>query len=295
MRIKLSSAERSFDIVNILLLLLACVAVIIPILHVAAGSLSSTNALIHTRVKLWPVEWNLDNYKLVINNGIFWHAFRNTLIIVLLGTAVNMLMTIFTAYPLSRRGFRGRSFFLLAILFTIIFQAPTVPVYLIVKSLGLINTLGALIIPAALSAFNLLICMTFFRSLPEEMFEAARVDGMGEMNILWKIAVPLSVPIMVTLILFYAVGHWNSYYSALLYITKPEWKPLQLYLYAMIAQFNMNETEGAAAAIAERTADISPQGLQMATVIVATVPILLVYPFIQKHFVKGALLGSIKE
>lgn len=295
MRIKSTPAERLFDIGNVLLLLLTCVVVILPILHVVAGSLSSTNALIHTRVKLWPVEWNIDNYKLVINNSIFWRSFRNTLFVVAVGTALNMLLTILTAYPLSRRGFRGRSFFLLVILFTIIFQAPTIPVYLIVKSFGLINTLWALIIPAALSAFNLLICMTFFRSLPEELFEAARVDGMSEFNILWRIAVPLSVPIMVTLILFYAVGHWNNYYSALLYVTKADLKPLQLYLYSIIAQFNLNETDGAAAAVAERTADISPQGLQMATVIVATVPILLVYPFIQKHFVKGALIGSIKE
>ncbi|WP_135556237.1 carbohydrate ABC transporter permease [Paenibacillus cymbidii] len=295
MRIRHSRGERTFDIVNVLLMLLACAAIILPVLHVAAGSLSSTNALIHMRVKLWPVEWNFDNYKLVINNSIFWRSFRNTLFVVIVGTAINMLLTILTAYPLSKRGFRGRKLFLLLIVFTIIFQAPIVPVYIIVKSFLLINTLWALIIPAALNAFNLLICMTFFRSLPEEMFEAARVDGMDEMRILWKIAVPLSLPIMVTLILFYAVGNWNNYYLALLYVTKPALKTMQLYLYTMIAQFSMNETDGAAAAIAERSADISPQGLQMATVLVATIPILLVYPFIQKHFVKGALIGSIKE
>lgn len=292
MRIRKSTGEHIFDLANIILLALACLTVIIPIAHVVASSFSSTNALIHAEVGLWPVGFNTDNYKVVLQNERFWRAFGNTLIIVIGGTLINMFLTVLTAYPLSKMYFRGRKWFMLIIVFTMIFYAPMIPSYLIVKNLGLINTLWALILPAALSAFNLLICLTFFRSLPEELFEAARVDGMSEFNMVWKIAVPLSKPIMVTLILFYAVGHWNNYYAALLFVTKPELQPLQLYLYTVVAKSNVNEMM---AQITETTSDLSPQGVQMATVLVATVPVLLIYPFIQKHFIKGALIGSIKE
>lgn len=292
MRIRRTTGERIFDISNILFLLFACITVIIPVLHVVASSLSSTNALIHARVSLWPVELNFDNYAAVMNNQIFWKSFGISVFVVIVGTLFNMVLTILTAYPLSKGYLRGRHFVLMFIVFTMIFYAPMIPTYLVVKSLGLINTVWALIIPVGLSAFNLLICLTFFRSLPEELFEAARVDGMSEYQMVWRIAVPLSKPIMVTLMLFYSVGHWNNYYTALLYITDQGLKPLQLYLYGIIAKSDVNEMLSTAV---ESTTDLSPQGLQMATIIVATVPIVMVYPFIQKHFIKGALIGSIKE
>lgn len=293
MKIKTSFGEKCFDIANTAFLLLACLLVILPLMHVVAGSLSETNALIHSQVKLWPVGFNLDNYILVFKNTTFWRSFGVTLFVVVVGTLINMVLTVLTAYPLSKPYLKGRRPFMLYIIFTMIFQAPMIPTYLLVKALDMLNTIWALIIPGALSAFNLILCITFFRSLPEELFEAARVDGMSEYRIVWRITMPLSLPIVVTLLLFYAVAHWNNYYSALLYITDAKLRPLQMYLYMLLAQYDTSDARSFMSTIT--TWDVSPQGLQMATIIVATVPILLIYPFVQKHFIKGAMLGSLKE
>lgn len=290
MKIKASPGEKVFDVCNVVFLVVICALVLIPLLHIAAASFSSTNALIHSRVKLWPVEFNLDNYKKVVENTSFWLSFRITVFIAVFGTLLNLVLTVLMAYPLSKPGLRGRKVFMLIIVFTMIFSAPLIPTYLIVKGLGLVNTIWAMIIPSAISMFNVVLCLTFLKGLPEELFEAARVDGMSEYGIVFKIAVPLSVPILVTLTLYYAVHHWNSYFAAMIYITKSELRPLQLYLYAMIAQGNTNDM---ASTIAEEM-DTSPEGLKMATIIVATTPILLIYPFIQKHFIKGTLIGSLK-
>lgn len=293
MKIKKTFAEQCFDVINIIVLSLACLAVVIPLLHVVAGSFSSTNALIHSKVTLWPVEFNADNYELVLQNKTFWRAFGITIFVVVVGTTLNMLLTIFTAYPLSKHYLAGRKGFMLYVIFTMIFSAPMIPTYLVVRNLELLNTVWALIIPAALSAFNLMLCITFFRSLPEELFEAARVDGMSEYGIVTKIALPLSMPINVTLLLFYSVSHWNNYYSPLLYISDAKLKPLQLFLYNLLAEFDTSDSKSVVNNIANF--DISPQGLQMATIVVATLPIIIVYPFMQKHFIKGAMLGSLKE
>jgi putative aldouronate transport system permease protein len=293
MKIKRSIGEVIFDSANVVLLLLFCAAVAIPLLNVIAGSLSSNEAIIHSEVALWPVGFNLHNYEFVIKNAVFWRSFGVTVQIVLIGTAINMLLTILTSYPLSKGWLGGRKVILLFIIFTMIFQAPLVPAYILVKSFGMLNTIWSLIIPGALSAFNMMLCITFMRSLPEEMFEAARVDGMSEYRIVWRIVAPLSMPINVTLILFYAVGHWNNYLAPLLYITDRELQPLQLYLYKLISQFDADSAGGQS--VLELSSAITPQGLQMATIVIATIPIIIVYPFLQKHFIKGALLGSVKE
>lgn len=289
---KRSLSEKTFDTFNTVILLVMSLFVLFPVLHVVSGSLSDTSALMQAEVKLWPVGWNLNNYETVLHNSTFWQSFGITLIVVVGATSLNMIMTVMTGYPLSKMHLKGRKFVLLMILFTMIFQAPLIPTYLLIKELALLNTLWVLMIPFAINAFYLLIMITFFRGLPEELFEAARVDGMSEFDILWKIAVPLSVPIMVTLLLFYSVGHWNSYFPALMYINDPDLRPLQLYLYNLIAKANINESMGN---VSESAINLSPQGLQMATIVVSTVPIVMVYPFIQKHFIKGALIGSMKE
>ncbi|TXK77037.1 carbohydrate ABC transporter permease [Paenibacillus sp. N3.4] len=293
MKIKRSSGEVAFDAVNVGLLLLFCIAVAIPLMNVIAGSLSSNEAIIHAKVFLWPVGFNLHNYDFVIRNAVFWKSFLVTIQIVLIGTAINMVLTILTSYPLSKGWLGGRKIILLFIIFTMIFQAPMVPMYILVKSLGLLNSIWSLIIPGALSAFNMMLCITFMRSIPEELYEAARVDGMSEYRIVWRIVAPLSMPINVTLILFYAVGHWNNYLGPLLYITDRELQPLQLYLYKLISQFDMDSAGGQS--VLELSTAVTPQGLQMATIVIATIPIIIIYPFLQKHFIKGALLGSVKE
>ncbi|MHA6482535.1 carbohydrate ABC transporter permease [Paenibacillus sp. strain BS8-2] len=293
MRIKRTWGERTFDTANLTILFLFCVAVAIPLMNVIAGSFSSNEAIIHNEVTLWPVGFNFENYAFVIKNEVFWRSFGVTIQIVLIGTAINMLLTILTSYPLSKSWLRGRKIVMLFIIFTMIFQAPIVPMYLLIKELHLLNSIWALIVPGAISAFNMMLCITFIRSLPEELFEAARVDGMSEYGIVWRIVTPLIMPINVTLILFYAVGHWNNYFGPLLYITDRALQPLQLYLYNLISQFDMDSAGGES--MLELSMAITPQGLQMATIVVATVPIVIIYPFLQKHFIKGALLGSVKE
>ncbi|WP_336774098.1 carbohydrate ABC transporter permease [Paenibacillus sp. MMO-58] len=294
MRIRRTFGEATFDAFNYILLAFFCLAVVVPLLYVIAGSLSSNEAITHSEVFLWPVGLSFDNYDFVIHNRVFWRSFGVTAVIVIVGTTINMVMTLLTSYPLSKSWLGGRKPILLFIIFTMIFQAPMVPMYLLIKELHLLNSIWALIVPGALSAFNMMLCITFLRSIPEELFEAARVDGMSEYGILWRIVTPLSMPINVTLILFYAVGHWNNYLGPLLYVTDPAKQPLQLYLYNLISQFDM-DSAGGASSVLELSSKLTPQGLQMATIIVATVPVIIIYPFLQKHFIKGALLGSVKE
>lgn len=293
MAIKRSLGEKIFDACNVIFLVIASLLVVIPVVHVIAGSFSSTQALIQNKVFLLPVDFNLDNYKLVIQNKTFWSTFKNSVLLVVVGTAINMVMTLVTAYPLSKSYLKGRKVFILAFVFTMIFHAPLIPTYILIRNLGLLDTFWALVVPPAIGMFNLIMCITFFRSLPEELFEAARVDGMSEYRILWKIAVPLSMPIVVTLLLFYAVNHWNSYFNALIYITDRKLYPLQLYLYHLLAEANAIDNYRGVNTLA--SLDTSPQGLQLATIVVATVPIVIIYPFLQKHFIKGAMLGSLKE
>ncbi|MNI49314.1 L-arabinose transport system permease protein AraQ [compost metagenome] len=181
---------------------------------------------------------------------------------------------------------------MLLIIFTMIFNAPIIPSYLLVKNLYLLNTIWALVLPGAISAFNMILCITFFRTVPDDLFDAARVDGMSEYGMVWRIVIPLSMPIVMTLLLFYAVGHWNNYFGPLLFINDRNKQTLQMYLYSLIANGDSDSTAGAGA---EAGLKLSPVAIQMATIVLATVPVVLIYPFLQKHFVKGALLGSVKE
>lgn len=293
MKIKQSAGEKIFDIGNLSFLALVSLAAVLPLLHVIAGSMSSANALIHNQVSLWPVEFTMENYGHVVNTPSFWKSAGMTLQVVLIGTAINMFLTIITAYPLSKSYLRGKRAVLLMIIFTMIFQAPIIPVYLVVKSFGMLNTIWSIIIPGAISAFNMILCLTFFRGIPEELFDAAKVDGMNEYGIVFRIAIPLSKPIMVTLLLFYAVGHWNNYMGPLLYITDRGKQTLQMYLYSLISQGKSNDI--AATASAESAIKLLPEALEMATIVLATLPIIVLYPFLQKHFIKGAMLGSVKE
>lgn len=292
-KIKQSTGERVFDIFNIAFLALFALATLAPFLHILAASFSDKHALVNMQVTFWPIKPQFDNYDMVLNNKMFWNSYKITIILVVLGTVIQMFMTLITAYPLSKRYLPGRKYFMLAIVFTMIFHAPMIPSYLVIKQLHLIDTLWALIIPGALSSFNMILCITYFKSIPDELFEAARIDGMPEFQILWKIALPISKPIIVTLILFYAVGTWNSYYGGLMFITKQSLKPLQVFMYNLIAQSSYNGMDEVQQR--ELVSNITPDGLKMAAIIVASLPIITVYPFIQKYFIKGAMIGSLKE
>ncbi|MCU6711252.1 carbohydrate ABC transporter permease [Paenibacillus sp. J5C_2022] len=291
MVIRKSIGERIFDASNYTLLALLGLLSLLPILHVVAGSFSSPNAIIHNHVFLWPVEPTMEHVNTVAANADFWRAVWMTVKVTAIGTLLNILLTVMGSYPLSKANLRGRKGIMLFILVTMIFQAPIIPVFMLIKELHLLNTMWALIIPSAISAFNMILCTTFFRGLPEELFEAAKIDGMNDYRIVFQIALPLSKPIMMTLILFYAVGHWNSYMGPLMYITDRSLQTLQLYIYYMMAG---SMSDIGMSPISDVSLSLVPKALEMATIVLATAPIVVLYPFFQKHFVKGAMIGSLK-
>ncbi|MDR6881273.1 carbohydrate ABC transporter permease [Bacillus sp. 3255] len=287
--IRMSPARRGFLIANYIILTLTGLAMILPFIYIFAGSFSSGHAISAGKVLLWPVEWTLENYKAVTNNKALWRAFGVTLLLTTVGTFINLVFTSLMAYGLARNDLRGRKFILLFIVFSMIFQVPIIPLYLLVKSLGMLNSLWALIIPGTISAFNLIIMITFFQNIPESLTEAAKIDGADEYRTLWKVVLPLSLPSLSTIGLFYAVGHWNGYFSALMFLRNSMLYPLQVKLRALIVESDAESTMQAASLSLQ-----SLEGIKMAAIIVATIPVILIYPFIQKHFIKGAMLGSLK-
>jgi putative aldouronate transport system permease protein len=282
--------RKAFTIFNYCFLTLLSLVMLFPFLHITAGSFSGGLAISQGRVDLWPVEFTLDNYKAVMKNISIWRSFGVTIYVTMMGTFINLVMTCLMAYGLSKTFLKGRTIIMILILFTMIFQAPMIPTYLVVKSVGLLDTLWALMIPAAISAFNLIIMITFFKNIPQELIDSAKIDGCDEYRTLWKIVLPLSLASLYTIGLFYAVGHWNGYMQALFYIRDTDLYPLQIKLRQLIVvSESMDNPSYSSGSIHQ-----SPEGIKMASILVATVPILLVYPFIQKHFVKGAMLGSLK-
>ncbi len=263
---------------------------LLPFLHILAGSFSSGNAIMQGKVTIFPIEFTLLNFKAVLNDAAIWRSFGISIFVTVFGTAINLLLTSLMAYGLAKTDLKGRSFLILLVLFTMIFQAPMIPSYLVVKDLGMLNTLWSIMIPNAISAFNLIIMMSFFQRIPKDLLEAARIDGCGEYRTWWKIALPMSLPAMTTVGLFYAVGHWNGYFNSLMFIRDSSLFPLQVKLRKLLVESDAE----AMMQSAELTLS-SIEGIKMAAIMVATIPILVIYPFIQKYFTQGAMLGSIKE
>lgn len=286
---KLSRSGKVFQVFNIIFLGLLALSMLLPILHVLAKSLSGVQALTNSEVGLLPVDFTLLNYQYVLSNSAILRSFAVTIYITVVGTLINLIMTSSLAYPLSREEYKGRKIFLVMVLLTMIFPAPLIPLFILVKEMNLMNSLWSLMIPGAISAFNFFVMRSFFQQIPKELIEASRIDGCGELRILWNIIVPLSKPVMATVGLFYAVVHWNTYMHALYFINEPRLYPLQVKLRQML-MLDQVETGN------EMFSDLlsAPEGIQMATVIVAMIPIIAVYPFLQKYFVKGMMLGSIK-
>lgn len=278
-------ARKWFEAGNYLFLTLVSLAVFLPFLNIAAGSFSGGKSILQGLVTVLPVNFTLENYGAVIKNTGFWKSFSITVYITVLGTALNLLVTSLMAYGLARQGLKGRSTIILIVLFTMIFTAPIIPSYLLVKSFGMLDSLWALMIPTLVSGFNLLIMISFFQNIPDGLTEAAKIDGCTEYRTFWSIVLPLSMPVMTTIGMFYAVAHWNGYFAAMMYLRDPGFFPLQVKLRQMMIQENTGVL---------LTSQSSPEGIQMAAIIVATVPVMLIYPFIQKHFVKGAMIGSVK-
>lgn len=276
-----------------LFLALLAFTTLYPLLQVFATSLSSSRAIISGEVKLWPVELSGQSFALLIQDGGIFQAFRNSVVITAVGTALNMVMTLFAAYPLSKKRLWGRNPIILWITFTMLFSGGLIPHFILIKSLGLMNSYGAIWLLALISTYNLFVMKTYFEGLPEEIEESAWMDGANDMVILWRIVLPLSVPMIAALSLFYAVYWWNSYFSVLIYITDPEKYSLMVKLYQMLQSVAGMITDFESDLYAQQEVP-TPEGVKAAAIVVTMLPILLVYPFLQKYFVKGVLIGSVK-
>ncbi len=280
----------SFGIAAIyaLITLLALIC-LYPFLNVLACSLSGYNPVLSGRVTFYPIDLTIEAYKQILGRTTIWTAMRTTVLVTLLGTALSLVLTILAAYGLSIQDLPGRRVMTGFILFTMYFGGGMIPTFLVVKGVGLYNTLGALFIPQSISVFNFIVMRTFFKELPDSLQDAARIDGASYLQVLFKIILPLSLAVIATIGLFYAVGYWNSYFDALIYIQDGDKYTLQLRLRNMLFGSELgNAADDVGGTV------VMPQTLKMATVVVSTVPILVVYPWLQKYFVKGVMLGSVK-
>lgn len=288
---KVSASDKIIDSFIILLVTVASVICLVPILHLAAISLSSNAAILSNKVTVFPVEWSTMAYESVFKDAKMVSSLFFTILLVAVFTVVCMVMTICAAYPLTKKKLKGRDFFLIIIVFTMFFSGGLIPEYLLVKSLKLTNTLWALVLPGMINAFYLIILKSFFASIPEELEESARIDGSSHFGTLFRIVLPLSLPVLATLSLFYAVGRWNGFMDALFYITNQDLYPIQLKLYQLVISNQMSDataTEGMNA-----IAPI-PESLKAASIMFATIPILLVYPWLQRYFISGIMIGAVK-
>lgn len=292
--VKESKGDRLFDIINYFLLVVVLIIVLYPLIFVAVASISNPAAVVNGEVWLLPKEITFTGYEKLFANKEILKGYMNTIIYTVVGTMVNVVMTILAAYPLSRKDFSGRNIFTALFVFTMFFSGGLIPTYLIVKDLGMTNTMWALIIPNAVAVWNIIIMRTFFQqSIPFEIQESAQIDGCGNFKILLKIILPLSMPILAVMTLFYSVAHWNSFFSALIYLSERDKYPLQLFLREILIQSNMQDMIQTSEESLAKTI-MEAESIKYALVIVANLPILMLYPFLQRYFVKGMVIGAIK-
>lgn len=292
MHMKLTTGERIFEFFNVMILVLLSLAALYPLVFVLFASFSDPGLLAQNRgLLLFPKGFTTEAYRLVFMNPSIGTAYFNTLFYVVVGTTINIVLTSMAAYGLSRRDVMWKNAIMFMIVFTMFFDGGLIPTYLLVSNLGLLDTRWALIIPGALSAFNLIIMRTAFQAVPVELEESARLDGASDFRICWSVVFPLSLPVIAVMILFYGVAHWNSWFSAMIYLQSRALFPLQLILREILI---VNDTGSMLTGVSSGDQMPIGQTIKYATIIVATVPILCVYPFLQKYFVKGVMIGAIK-
>jgi len=262
-----------------------------PFLNVLAKSLSANWAIISGKVGLLPVAFTMENVMFVIRDRLFQNAFLIAIFVTVVGTLGSVVFTAVTAYPLSKKHLPGIKFILLLYIFTMLFNGGLVPTYLLVKNLHLMDNLGSLILPALINVFNMLLMKNYYESLPESLEESAKLDGASNLRIVLSIVIPISAPVFATISLFYAVYFWSDWFHPMLYLNEPALKPLQLYLRDIILQAS---DENLLNQDIDALLNLSPEGIRNATIIVSTIPILLVYPMLQRYFIKGILIGSVK-
>lgn len=283
------AGARIARVLNSMLLALVSLICLLPFLHMIAKSFSGAAAVSAGWVTFYPIDFTLNTYRYVLQDSLFFSSFRNSVMITVGGTLLSLTFTVLAAYPLSKQHLRGRRVILLLYVFTMLFYGGMVSIYVFMRTLNLLNTLACQIIPLLVSQYNLFVMKTFFEGIPESIEESAHIDGAGPLRTLVSIVLPLSLPSLATIGLFYAVAYWNNYYHPMLFITRADVKPLQMYLYELITTTqNLYEVDPVIAA------GLSSSGMQAAAIVVSTLPILLVYPFLQKYFIKGLTVGSVK-
>lgn len=286
--------DKWFEAINITLLALLSLLVLYPLVFVISASISNPAHVLNGEMWLLPKELTFAGYKKVLDNKDLLTSYGNTILYTVVGTAINLVMTIMAAYPLSKRDMAGRNVLMALMVFTMYFSGGLIPTYMLIKQLGMTNTMWALVIPNAVSVWNIIIMRTFFQSsIPNEVKEAASIDGCSDMRILWRIVLPLSMPIVAVMILFYSVGHWNAYFNAMIYLTDRSDYPLQLILREILIQGQMEQMTNVGDASHAKTI-MDEELIKYAAVVVANLPILALYPFLQKYFVKGVMIGAIK-
>lgn len=293
-RVKRSVEDLIFDVVIYVFIIIFVIAITYPIIYIISCSFSSSQAVIGGRVNLLPVEFSLEGYKTIFNYDSVWIGYRNTIIYTFVGTFINVIMTILAAYPLSRKDFYGRGIFTFIFTFTMFFSGGLIPTYLLVTHMGMRNSMWALIIPTAVSVWNIIITRTYYQNtIPDELLEAAKLDRCNDFQFVLYIVLPLSGAITAVNVLFYAVEHWNAYFQAMIYLTDEELFPLQLILRKILI---LNSVDGKmmtnAAAYSAKVG--LKELLKYSLIIVSSAPMMILYPFVQKYFVKGVMVGSLK-
>lgn len=287
--IRISPSRRAFLIINTIVLILISAVMLYPAIYVIAASFSEETAILKGDVFLYPVRVHVKAYQKVFQYPMLWESYRNTLIYTTLGTTINLTLTVFGAWALSQRKMVGRRFLTLMCTFTMFFGGGMIPTFLVVKELGLLNTIWGILLPSAVSTYNMILMRTFFRQIPQSLVEAAELDGCRDFGVLFKIVLPLSLASLMTIGMFYAVGHWNSYFPAVMYLTtNKSLNPLQIILRQVVLLNEIVEN-------ASSTENVMAEGIKYATIVVAMLPMLCVYPFVQRYFVKGVMVGSVKE
>lgn len=294
-KIKKTIGEMLFDGLNVALMFFMMLITLYPFLNVLAVSMSDYSEYVNHPMMFYPRKFDFSAYKLMLHNPLLLSSYKNTLFIAIVGTAVNMTLTLLTAYPLSKKYLRGNRIIMVMILFSMMFGGGMIPNYLLVKKLGLLNSLWALILPGAMSAYNMILMRTFLETIPDSLEESARMDGASDLTVLIRIILPLSMPAMAAIALFYAVSNWNIFFSAVIYTSERSKWTLQLLLREIILDSAQAAQEASGSAAPENGGMVNTQNIKTAAIIVTVLPILMVYPFLQKYFVKGIMLGAVKQ
>ncbi len=293
MKISKQKGIHTFDVILILLSVIIMVIIAYPLFFVVIASFSDPQAVLGGKITFWPVGFNLESYKMILKEPKIWNGYRNTIFYTVLGTFINFILTTLTAYPLSRKDMPCRKLLTFFITFTMLFGGGMIPVYMVVRGLNLTDTIWAMVIPGAISTYNMLVMKNYFQSsIPEELHEAAAIDGCGHFQSLLKVILPLSTPIIAVIILFYAVGHWNAFFNAIIYLRDQRLYPLQIILREIMLQNSLEAVGGDMIGMYEKV--MRGETMKYAVILVASAPVLAFYPFVQKYFVKGIMVGAVK-